>query len=174
MRNPLRWAEERPAASLALLVAAAFSLRLAFAFWTGPLPPVLSDAQYYDAVARSLVSGAGYSVGIDGSGFTPGGSPTAFFPPGYPFFLAGVYRLFGHSLDAARVANCAAAALSIVPVYLAGHRLFGRREGLLAAGGTAVSPSLVYWTPVLVSESLFLLPFLLAVALMLAVGPGGG
>jgi len=49
--------------------------------------PPISDEQYYDGLARSLAAGEGY---------TAGGVPTAYWPVGYPAFLAVFYALFGH------------------------------------------------------------------------------
>ena len=57
------------------------------------------DERAYDALARSLVAGNGYT--------TPEGAPTAFRPPGWPMILAGVYQLWPHPV-AAKVFNAAA------------------------------------------------------------------
>ncbi|MBP7275267.1 MAG: hypothetical protein KBA51_03600 [Kiritimatiellae bacterium] len=57
------------------------------------------DERSYDALARSIMSGGGYS--------TPDGRPTAFRPPGWPMIMAGVYQLWPHPV-AAKVFNAAA------------------------------------------------------------------
>jgi len=55
-------------------------------------------ADDYDALANSLALGQGYRFGPD----LP---PTMMREPGYPLFLAGVFALFGYSIEAARLAN---------------------------------------------------------------------
>ena len=52
-------------------------------------------------------------------------------------------------------------------VYLIGRRLFSPSHGLLAAAGAAVLPSLIFWTPVLLSETFFTFVFAAAVLLVL-------
>ncbi|MBC7261092.1 MAG: hypothetical protein H5T63_03680, partial [Chloroflexi bacterium] len=42
------------------------------------------DAAAYDRIAQNLLAGYGFAS-------TPG-QPTAFWPPLYPFFLAGLYN----------------------------------------------------------------------------------
>lgn len=61
------------------------------------------DEEHYHRLAESLLSGTGY-VG-------PQLQPTAFRPPGYPFFLSVVYRVWHRPL-AAKVANALALACS--------------------------------------------------------------
>jgi 4-amino-4-deoxy-L-arabinose transferase-like glycosyltransferase len=149
-------------------VVLAFALRLGFAAWTEPVPPPLSDAEYYDAAARSLARGDGYSVLLTPEGFRPGGEATAFYPPGYPAFLAAGYAVFGESGWAGRALNAAAGALTVVPVWWLGRRFYGPSAGLVAGILVALSPSLIAWTPVLLSETWFTLLFALALA---AVAP---
>jgi len=163
----------RPVPAVTALVVMALGARLVWSAWTAPVPPPLTDPQYYNAAALSLTREQGYRVAFDDSGFQPGGDPTAFWPPGYPAYLGGFYELFGEGAGVARTANAIAGALTVVPVYLAGRRLFGESAALAGAGIAALLPSLVFWTPVLFSETFFTLLFVSAAALFLhAVGPG--
>lgn len=164
----------RPVVLLAFIVAAGLGARLAWTLWSSPLPPHLSDAEYYDATARSLARGDGYSVSLTDTGFLPGRTATAFFPPGYSALLGATYFLFGERLAAARLANVLAGTLTIPFVYLIGSSLFGSRAGLLAAALGAVFPSLVFWTPVLLSETAFTLIFAAAVWLFLGAARKDG
>src|SRR4029079_14014400 len=113
--------------------------------------PLLSDAEYYDATARSLDAGFGYSVLLTPEGFRPGGDATAFYPPGYPIALAGAYRIGGESLATARIFNAFLAALTVLPAYALGRAWSGRRAAFLAGLIVATFPSLIAWTPVLLS-----------------------
>src|SRR3989338_8677139 len=50
------------------------------------------DGVRYDWIAKNLLDGKGY-------GYEPD-APDAWRPPGYPFFLYAVYRIFGHNYEA--------------------------------------------------------------------------
>jgi 4-amino-4-deoxy-L-arabinose transferase-like glycosyltransferase len=52
----------------------------------------------YDEIANNVASGVGYR--LDASM-----GETMMREPGYPLFLAGVFKIFGYGIDAARVAN---------------------------------------------------------------------
>src|SRR5438128_11289213 len=54
-----------------------------------------SDSVWYDGAAANLASSGMY--GLNG--------PSAWFPPGYPFFLATIYKLFCHAELAGNVGN---------------------------------------------------------------------
>jgi len=62
-------------------------------------------ADDYDLLAKSLASGHGYRFG-------PELPPTMMREPGYPLFLAGVFTVLGHSIEAARLANLVLAGLA--------------------------------------------------------------
>ena len=47
-------------------------------------------------------------------------------PPGYPFFLAAVYRIFGVNPDAARLVQSTLGIVNLFLLYLLGRRVFGR------------------------------------------------
>src|SRR4051794_14680607 len=70
------------------LVVLALVLRLLYVDAT-PAYVLRHDARDYELHAQSIAVGEGYSRHV------AYGRPTAFRPPGYPYFLAGVYRLAG-------------------------------------------------------------------------------
>ena len=74
---------------------------------------------------------------------------------GSPAYLALFYRVFGEHLAVARAANVAAGAAVVVPVYFIGERLFSVRAGVAGALIAALFPSLVFWSPILLSDTLF-------------------
>jgi 4-amino-4-deoxy-L-arabinose transferase-like glycosyltransferase len=121
------------------------------------------DAGSYDRIARSLLAGAGFAQ-------YPG-VPTAFWPPLYPLFLAALYRLFGYSLLAARLAQALLGAVTAAATAAAARGAFGLRVGLLAGLGMALYPHLIYFDAWLIAEALYLA--LLALALWLAVEQQG-
>ena len=84
-----------------------------------------------------------------------------------PVLLAGVYSVFGHDVDAARVLNALLGVAAVALLYLLVARLFDRRTALLAAALAAVAPSLVFLGGGLLSENLFI-PLVLATAALVA------
>ena len=156
---------------LAAIFVLALGLRVGWVAVTDTEIPPLSDPQYYHATATNIADGRGYSVAVDERGFVsgPGSESTAFWAPGYPVALAGLYKVFGSDERAGKALNVIAGALTVLPVFAIGRRVRGRRAddgvGLIAAGLFAVAPALVFWTPALFSEPLFTL----GVAVTLAV-----
>ena len=69
------------------VVLAALGLRVGYMDLT-PGYAIVHDARDYDAHARSIADGDGFSERLTGK-------PTAFRPPGYPYLLGGAYRVFG-------------------------------------------------------------------------------
>jgi 4-amino-4-deoxy-L-arabinose transferase-like glycosyltransferase len=107
-------------------------------------------------------------------GIVPCDRPTAFLSPGYPYFLAGIYGLFGHDYRVARLIQALLGALLVFPVFALARLLFGEKEALLAALAVTVYPFFIYYTGFLITETLYML--LLAVAVLFAVrlAKGGG
>lgn len=170
----------RTALALAVIFAVALGLRGLWLARTDTEPPYLSDPQYYHVTAQNVAEGRGYSVRVDERGFSAGdeSEATAFWAPGYPFALAPFYKLFGSDIRVAKVFNAIVGALTVVPVFLLGRRsvrtpLRADGVGLLAAGLFAVTPSLVFWTPVLSSEPLFTLGVASTLAVALWAGERG-
>jgi tetratricopeptide (TPR) repeat protein len=61
------------------------------------------------------------------------GSQVFYQPPLYPYFLAIIYRIFGHNLFTARVIQFIIGSLNCILIYLIGKKSFSQRVGLLAA-----------------------------------------
>lgn len=97
----------------------------------------LRDAGFHDYWARGLVSGDWTAA----HGQPDPHISTAPFlrPPGYPYFLAGVYAATGGSHLAARVAQMLLGLLNVWLVYRLGRALFDRRAGAGARGDAAGS-----------------------------------
>jgi len=138
-----RW-DRKDTAALLGVFAGALAVRLAFVFFLRP-PPV-SDAAWYYARALGIVHGLGYTVH---------GYPTAYWPPGWPYFLAGVIRLFGPSVFGAEIVQAVLSALTVGIVFLIGRHVFGRLCGIAGAAAYALLPSAVEWNAVLLSEPLY-------------------
>jgi 4-amino-4-deoxy-L-arabinose transferase-like glycosyltransferase len=123
---------------------------------------IVHDARDYDAHARSIAIGAGFSELVTGK-------PTAFRPPGYPYLLGGAYRVFGvqRDLDPARirVARTLGAVLGALGVALIGMlatQLSGRATGLAAMCLAAVYVPSILVSEAVMSEQLFVVLMLAA------------
>jgi hypothetical protein len=121
-----------------------------------------SDSVWYDAAAANLAETGTY--GPDRS--------SAWFPPGYPFFLAAIYKLVGHSEFAGKLGNAALGIGLTGFTYLLGRRLAGEAVGLLGAALIAVWPNLIFHTGILSSDLLAAFGFV--AALWLGLRPANG
>jgi len=109
---------------------------------------------YYPAVALA-----------EGRGFVA----NSFVPPGYPFFLGAVFRVWGADYQIARLIQCVLGAWTCLLLYGLGRRLVNERVGLIAAAALAIYLPQIYLAGVLYSECFVtctaLLTLWLAVAL---------
>jgi 4-amino-4-deoxy-L-arabinose transferase-like glycosyltransferase len=122
----------------------AFIVRLAFVLAVHPMP--VSDASWYYGRALGIVHGLGYTVN---------GYPTAYWPPGWPYFLAMIVWLFGPSVLPAVIVQSAFGALTTGIVFLIGRDLSDRVTGVVAGVAYALLPSAIEWSAVLMSEPLY-------------------
>jgi 4-amino-4-deoxy-L-arabinose transferase-like glycosyltransferase len=148
---------------LAATTLLALALRLAWmSYATGdPTDGRFNDSVFYHLVGANLAEGGSYT-----SPYTL--LPTAHFAPGYPYFLAGLYRVFGDSVTVAEVANAVLGAATVGVLYLLAYRLFDSRTARIAAVMLAVFPGQVLYASVLFSEPLFTFALMLALVLMVA------
>jgi 4-amino-4-deoxy-L-arabinose transferase-like glycosyltransferase len=148
-------------AGLVLVVAlAARSIWVAYA----PSDPtdgrLMNDTQFYYLSAGVLAHGAGYVMPWNGAA-------TAYWPPGYPFFLAGLFKLFGQHVALAWGANIVLGSLTCVALYFVGRIILGERGGIAAGLVLAVFPGHVFFSSLVLSEVTF--TFLVVVATLLVL-----
>lgn len=135
-------------------------------FWVASVQPDPRDGRFDDTIwyyntARHLAAGDGYV--FPGDTFCQFGDgigcdelpPTALWAPGYSVALAGVFQLPGDNVAAARGLNILAGLALILGVYYLGQRLWSRRAGLLAAAIMAVFPSHIFFSSLVLAETLF-------------------
>ncbi len=143
----------------------ALALRLCYAFLAEQVDPFLhadalhGDAASYDRIARNLLAGHGF-------GEQPGALST-FWPPLYPLFIAGLYRICGYSLLAVRMAQAFLGAVAVVCTTIAVGSATDWRAAILTGLGMALYPPLIYFGAWLIADALYL--FLLTLALAVAV-----
>ncbi|HMD15915.1 MAG TPA: hypothetical protein VKH18_04545 [Terriglobales bacterium] len=95
-------------------------------------------------IARSIVEGRGFSSPLFGDT-----GPTAWMTPVYPYFVAGVFRLFGTYTKASALVLLSAqgliSALNCAPIFYFALKLFGRRAALWSGWAWAFFPYAVYF-----------------------------
>ncbi|AOQ25197.1 hypothetical protein MTAT_00050 [Moorella thermoacetica] len=162
--------------ALVLIVTLALYLRLKFVFTIDhpPLKGFSSDAVNYDLMARQFLD-KGF-LGYMSS------RPNAYITPGYPLFLALIYKLYGYAqgspLQAVRVVQACLGTLTVVLLYLAGREVKNTRVGLVAALLAAIYPTFV-WAPTIpltevVYTFFFMLYFYLQLRYLRHPSPLGG
>jgi 4-amino-4-deoxy-L-arabinose transferase-like glycosyltransferase len=139
-----------------LLLVVALIVRLGYVAAT-PDYEAIDDAHNYDVHARSIAAGHGFAR--IGSGPT---GQTAFRPPGYPYFLGGVYKLTGTDevkpevrYRAGRIANALIGTAIVALIGVLARQLLGRRAALAAMALGAVYVPLILVSGTLMSEPLF-------------------
>jgi 4-amino-4-deoxy-L-arabinose transferase-like glycosyltransferase len=94
-------------------------------------------------IAKSIAVGDGFS-----SPFRDPTGPTVWLVPAYPLLLASIFTLFGvytaHAAIVALVINCLTSALSCVPIFFIGKKLFNRTVGYIAAATFAIYPPSIW------------------------------
>ena len=145
---------------LTLILAAAILIRIPIALLMGDqvtVLPGIHDQVSYDALARSLLDGRGYSFTKNWYPFTPANTPTAHWSFLYPLYLAGVYAVTGyHPLAARLLQGIVGGALVCYLVYLIGRRVTDEVTGLVGAALAAVYGYFIYYNMALMTETFFI------------------
>jgi 4-amino-4-deoxy-L-arabinose transferase-like glycosyltransferase len=161
-----------------VLLSLAFAIRLVVAVDAFGSPQT-GDALEYDYRAQLIASGDGFGaapqflhVASDPrmrlTGLVwPRGGPTAFRPPLYPLLLGGVYVLTGRSTSAGRVLQALIGTGVVALTGLIAFQLWGWAVGVLALALAAVFAPAVILGEILLTEPLFVLLTLAAVAVAL-------
>lgn len=158
----------KQAVFLALILLVGALLRLAYFFELRQAPDFdlpQFEAQYHDYWARALTTGD----------WTPPAGVTDpeieerpyFRPPGYPYFLAAVYRLFGLGHAAPRLLQMLLGLLNVYLAYALTRLVFGRRAALIAAALMATGWTLIFFEGELMAPTLLIALLLASLFLLL-------
>ncbi len=120
---------------IALICLLAFLIRVAYVLTLQPTS-FWFDGGQYSRLATGLLE--------HGSYLNDRGRPSAYWPPGYPFFMAAVYALFGVNIVALRVVQCLIGAGTVALVHRIATRVLDRDGARLAALATALYPLFIY------------------------------
>ena len=147
------------AAVVAAILVGAFALRVAEVERTSFRP--INDAGSYLTLASEVARTGDYSLSHNpGSGAGGTRGPSAYFAPGYPYFLALVDLVDGHAtrrggaIESARVSQAVLGTITVALIGLVALELFGEVGGLIALALAAVYPALIELAGVLVAENL--------------------
>lgn len=141
---------------LFIILSLGFILRVIWSFYS-PYQPK-ADGAGFMALATHLLEENRFS--------NDGMLPNASAAPGYPFFLAGVYALFGKSLFAIQVVQSLMNIAVIGFVFLTAEKIFGRAVAVLASAFLAFSLNQILASAMVINEHLYLLAVLPAVYLL--------
>ena len=124
-----------------------------------PVTTDISDAGWYMHRAFSIASGHGYSEGD---------YPTAYWPVGYPGFLAALFFIFGNHALAGQIANVVLGTGSLfLVIALARHMFADERIARIAIAFLTLYPNHAAYAPFLFSETYFTFLLLLGTYLFL-------
>ena len=146
----------------AVIGALAAALRLVWVVLMSREPKGLTDLTLYPLFAEGIAQGRGY--------LSLGQHPTAYYPPGYPFFLGAIQWLsdrVGLGSDLVLVAGLVQAVLgglAVGAVVIAAERIGGRRVAIVAGVTMALWPNLIIHSSLMLSETLFIAVFSVTLA----------
>ena len=153
---------------LGVTLAGALAVRLYYLL-NGSLRELIGDAAAYDASAVRLITKGFYA--LSGSPAVSDAHPNAYTVPGYPFFLAAVYRFTGIGdgrLFWVRLLQVLLSTLTVYLLYLLGRRATGSAwVGLLAAVALACYPPAYYANGYLLTEVLYTFVIVLSLHVLL-------
>lgn len=153
--NRLRqlWAGIQPEEKryLLILLVLGLAIRVIYVFTVDLIPPDASyadmDAVEFDHLGWSLAQGHGFTNRY--------GDPTADRFPGFPFFLAFIYFIFGHKHIAVLLAQAVLGTLPPLLLYLTAKELVSLKASRIAGLICAVYPIFIWYTGWIMSETLF-------------------
>ena len=125
----------------------------------GPSPRHGADGLEYDAIGSRLATSFDYSI--------VSGKPTSFRAPGFPSFLALVYKALGRDYPSARLSLCLLGSLSVILTYVLARELLDESRARWAGVLAATYPPHILFATRFDSENLYV-P-LLAAGLLIGV-----
>ena len=173
------FAEENRITVLSIVIVLAITVRIAFGVYYGSQPNFLHENDHWtwDNLAENISKGNGYIINnvhpdkrevyskeeiqkiLQDEYFfsiVKYGKPTSFWEPGYAWFLALIYKIFGHSIIAALIVNAFLWGGVVYLVYKIFVELNYPPIGLIAAIMTAFFPSFIFVSATLMTETLFI------------------
>ncbi len=130
----------------------------------------VNDAGTYNRLASMIARTGDYDTGsAPGSGAGGSRGPTAYFPPGFPYFLALVDIIDGHqaggkgAVSGERISQATLGTVAVGLIGLVSLEALGGAEALAALALAAIYPVLVELSGTLVAENLLIVLMLGAI-----------
>ncbi len=147
---------------VAAILLSALALRIGEVQGTSYRPR--NDAGSYLTLASYIARTGDYSLSHNpGSGAGGTRGPSAYFAPGFPYFLALVDIIDGHetrrdgAIHPARISQAVLGTITVALIGLVALELFGEETGLIALVLAAIYPVLIELSVTLVAENLLTL-----------------
>lgn len=155
---------------LALVVVVVFIISMTTAFYYRIVPGV--DAGAYDRIGWNLARGFGYIEHRQFASDPRADDAILRVGPGYEFFLAGIYMLFGHSYAVVWTIQSVIRALTVLLIFWLTLHIFRDDKhvytiAVLAAALFGFMPDLIVVSDILLAETLLL--FLLTASVILSL-----
>lgn len=150
---------------LIVIVLLSFLVPVVYSFVYRIAPVV--DSRAYDQIGKNLAEGFGYRENRSKNYE----SDTAIVRagPAYEFFLAGIYKVFGHRYEAVWATQALLHALTAWLLFLIARRIFtSEKAGLLAALLFGLHPDLIEISAMLMTETVYL--FFITLVVFVFVG----
>lgn len=148
LRMMIRYLELLGLQRLLYILALGLILRAGYSFYLSERL-TFPDEIRYDRIAHELIMEKGFVS-----------SSTS---PGYPVFLASIYGFYGRSFLTVRVVQALLGTGLILLIYLIGKKFFSEKAGLISASLSAFDPVAIFFTGLLLSETLYSFILLAAV-----------
>ncbi|HKQ57340.1 MAG TPA: glycosyltransferase family 39 protein [Candidatus Eisenbacteria bacterium] len=160
---------KRAVLALTLALIATLAIRIAHVTW-GAQEPIRSDASGYDVAARRLIATGSYAYPIgralwendvvrdDARERFHRLPANAWAMPGYPCFVAAIYRIAGEGpsrFEAVRLAQAVLSTAAVAGCWWIARTLFGAPVAWVALALNACYPANVLATGYLLTEALF-------------------
>lgn len=129
---------------LLLILALSFCIKLVLAFTIEV--ELRSDSMVYDVLAKNLIEFGEYSFE---------GKLTALLISGYPFFLAGIYSVFGTDQVFVKIIQSLLEIATCYLFFLCALRFFDKKFSLIALAIFAFFPSNILFSQTVLTEPLF-------------------
>ena len=128
------------------ILALGFIIRLIYILETQSSPFIqnlFSDSKIYYDWAKDL-SNSGHWFGRE----------VFFMSPGYPYFLAIIFKFFGSSILAIRITQALISTANIYLIYRLTKNLFDNKAGYVAAGISAIYSIFIFFSGAVFGETL--------------------
>jgi 4-amino-4-deoxy-L-arabinose transferase-like glycosyltransferase len=114
----------------------------------------MSDQYFYIDIGLNLAAGKGFITSVD-TFMADAGKLNSITPPLYPYFLAGVFSVFGKNLVVVRLIHILLSFMVVIITYWLGKQLFSEKVGQIAGVVIAIHPAYVMFVRPIMSEGIF-------------------